>query len=173
MRVWYVATSKEQQLYMAGRELSEATAMLPIGELFSIEEEECTVHHMDDKDGWEKHSSLHPSFTHGMKPVLGEWACDIHNYEECKCHLELREYGQDESIFRTRETSSRRWALDDRLYAIKKGMGTSHMASVFKDYSEHGVGLNFSFSSFSAFFFNSSSSIFFFLNMAESVFFLF
>ena len=144
MRVWYLATSKEQQLYMAGRELSEAKAMLPIGELVSIEGEEFTVHHMDDKDGWEEQPSLHPSFTPCMKPVLGEWGCDIHSYEECKCHLELREYGQDESIFRTGETSSRRWALDGRSYAIKKGMGTSRMASVFKDYSEHGVGLNFS-----------------------------
>ena len=34
-----------------------------------------------------------------------------------------------------------RWALDGRSYALKKGMGTSCMASVFKDYSEHGVGL--------------------------------
>ena len=118
--------------------------MLPIGELVSIEGEEFTVRHMDDKDGWEKQSSLHPSFTPGMKPVLGEWACDIHNYEECKCHLELREYGQDESIFCTGETSSCRWALNGRSYAIKKGMGMSRMASVFKDYSEHGVGLNFS-----------------------------
>ena len=54
MRVWYLATSKEQQLYMDGRELSEAKSMLPIGEPITIEGEECTVYYMNDKDGWEK-----------------------------------------------------------------------------------------------------------------------
>lgn len=105
---------------MEARDLSEAKAMLPIGEKNIIEGEEFTVHHMDDKDGWEGDPVLHPSFTPGIKPVIGKWKCSIHNYDDCKYHCELREYGQDESIFRTGETSSSRWALDGRSYAIKR-----------------------------------------------------
>ena len=143
MRVWNLCNKIEQEEYIAARDLSPFKECLPLGEERTLEGVTYWVYHMDHKDGWELNPVLHPDFDGAGtdKPPAVDWYCHIHEYNVCKCHLELREYGQDESIFKSGETAARRWGLDGRSYAQKKGMGTSRMASVFKDYAQHGVGL--------------------------------
>ena len=87
-------------------------------------------------------SILHSEFEPGRKPSKEHWHCDFgHDYESCRCHLELREYGQDESVYRSGDHPSTRWGVDGRSYSISKGQGVSQMVSAFKDYSMRGLGL--------------------------------
>ena len=61
-----------------------------------------------------------------------------HEYNTCKCHLELNEYGQDEYVYHSGDNPSSRWAVDGRSYAISKSKGVSRMVSAFKDYTQRG-----------------------------------
>ena len=61
-----------------------------------------------------------------------------HEYNTFKCHLELREYRQDESVCHIRDNPSSRWAVDGRSYAINKSKGVSRMVSAFEDYTQRG-----------------------------------
>ena len=64
-----------------------------------------------------------------------------HSQDTCLCHCELREYGQDESIYRSGDHPASIWAVDGRSYPISKSQGISIMVSTFKDYSKRGMGL--------------------------------
>ena len=142
MRVWYLASEKEQKQYMAVQQLSSTPKILPIGDEHTQADGDIVwIHHMDDEPSWLRDPVLHPCSLPTAKPSQSEWTCPFHDYEVCRCHLELREYGQDKSIFRSGETSSRRWAVNGRAPILKKSTGYSRMASVFKDYSNLGVGL--------------------------------
>ena len=85
------------------------------------------------------------SSSRGFDPGLNnkeEWECIFgHLYDTCLCHLELREYGQDESIYRSGDHPTSRWGIDGRSYAISKSQGISKMVSGFKDYSKRGMGI--------------------------------
>ena len=64
----------------------------------------------------------------GKKALLENWKCVFnHEYDKCKCHLELREYGQDESIYYSSETPKSRWGINNRSYSISKSKGVSRM----------------------------------------------
>ena len=100
---------------------------------------------MDDQDCWGDSPSFHPVFLPGLKPLEVNWKCkERHLYVNCKCHLELREYGQDESIYRSGDHPSSRWGIDGRSYPISKSQGISKMVSAFKDYSKQGLRLKLS-----------------------------
>ena len=112
------------------------------GEKCEVEGVTVYVHHMDDQEGWKKEAVLHPLFKVGVKSHVDDWRCEFkHEYDTCKCHLELREYGQDESVYHSGDNPSSRWAVDGRSYAINKSRGISRMVSAFKDYTLRGLGL--------------------------------
>ena len=142
MRVWVVISASEEARYRLLRSKSSFPDVMPDGEELIVNEVTVFVHHMDDQDRWGDHPVLHPLFEPGDKPPKEEWSCDFgHDYEKCLCHLELREYGQDESVYRSGDHPSMRWGIDGRSYAINKSQGQSEMASAFKDYSKRGLGL--------------------------------
>ena len=108
---------------------------MPDGEELIIDEVTVYVHHMDDQDEWGSKQFLHPFFTPGQKLSKDDWKCEFrHSYELCKCHLELEENGQDETVFRSGDHPSMRWEIDGRSYPINKSQGISEMVSAFKDY---------------------------------------
>ena len=107
MRVWKVLNKKEEQVHLKKREISPCSNIMPVREKIIINNEEIYVHHIDDQDGQENDTTLHPLFIPGNKPSFENWKYDYnHEYDKCKCHLELRKYGQDESIYYSSETSS-------------------------------------------------------------------
>ena len=113
-----------------------------LGEEVTLDGIKVFVHHMDDQEGWESHPVLNPLFEPGQKPANEDWCCNFgHDYEQCLCHLEGREYGQDESIYRSGDHPNRRWGIDGRSCTISKSQGISQMASSFKDYSKRGLCL--------------------------------
>ena len=70
---------------------------------------------------------------------MKKWACKFkHEYNSCKCHLELREYGQNESVYHSEDNPSSRWNVDGRFYSISRSKGVSRMVSAFKDYTQQG-----------------------------------
>ena len=116
---------------------------MPLGEEVIIDNVKKIVHHMDDQEMWSKDPVFHPSFEPGNKPTEEKWTCSFnHSYSKCKCHLELREYGQDESVYHSGDHPATRWGVDHRSYAISKSKGILKMASMFKDYSMRGTGLH-------------------------------
>ena len=64
-----------------------------------------------------------------------------HSLDTCLCHCELREHGQDESIYRSGDHPASRWAVDGSSYPISKSQVISKMVSAFKYYSKRGIGL--------------------------------
>ena len=56
------------------------------------------IYHIDDEGSWVKYPQLHPNFTSSCKSdeeaQISDFKCQ---YYSCKYHLELKEYGQDES----------------------------------------------------------------------------
>ena len=145
MRVWKFLSETEEQKYLERRSLSPFSDAMAVGERFVINNEVKFIHHMDDQEGWQTNPVLHPSFTLGPKPIETNWKCDEgHEYDCCLCHCELREYGQDESIYRSGDHPSSRWGVDGRSYPISKSQCISKMVSAFKEYSKHGFGLSMS-----------------------------
>ena len=127
---------------MEVRSKSPVPTVMPVGEEVMIDNTPTYVHHMDDQAGWEDNPVLHPLFTPVPKPRQEEWKCRFgHSYDNCLCHLEVREYGQDESIYRSGDHPNSRWGVDGRSYAISKSQGISKMVSGFKDYSKRGMGI--------------------------------
>ena len=142
MRVWVILSKDEEEEYLKCREKSPFPTAMPLGEEVVINSIPKYVHHMDNQGGWEDNPVLHPLFQPGPKPPEEDWKCSIgHSYDLCDCHLELREYGQDESIYRSGDHPSSRWGIDGRSYAISKSQGISNMVSGFKDYSKRGLGI--------------------------------
>ena len=91
---------------------------------------------MDDQGEWGSHPVLHPLFAPEHKASEDKWNCSFgHTYVQCNCHFELREYGQDESIYQSGNHPSMRWGIDGRSYPISKSQGISKMVSAFKDYT--------------------------------------
>ena len=130
---------------MKRREWSPFKVVMPVGEKCCVDGKTVYVHHVDDQGGWEHQATLHPKFIPGPKPKKYKWECEWkHSYENCKCHLELREYGQDESIYYSGDNPSSRWAISGRSYAISKSRGVARMVSAFKDYSSRGMCLRMS-----------------------------
>ena len=116
--------------------------VMRVGERVEIDGKVVYVHHIDDQEGWFKDAQLHPLFKPGEKPSAEDWKCEYkHTYEQCKCHQEIREYGQDESIYHSGDVPDSRWGIDGRSYAISKSKGVSRMMSAFKDYSKRGMCL--------------------------------
>ena len=75
----------------------------------------------------------------GIKPNEEKWVYKFKDeYNTCKRHLELSEYGQDESVYHSGDNPSSRWDVDERSYAISKSKGVSRMVSAFKDYTQRG-----------------------------------
>lgn len=62
-------------------------------------------------------------------------------YEQYKFHQEVREYGQDESIYHSGDFPASRWGIDGHLYTISRNKGVSRMLSAFKYYSKDGMCL--------------------------------
>ena len=115
---------------------------MPVGEEVMINDTPTNVHHMDDQGSWENDPILHPQFIPGPKPKEGERPCLFgHSHDTCLCHCELREHGQDESIYCSGDHPASRWAVDGRSYPISKSQSISKMVSAFKDYSKRGMGL--------------------------------
>jgi len=142
MRLWKVISEDEEKKYLIKRNWSPMKDIMPVGENFTIGDSVVFVHHINNQEGWWKDATLHPSYTPGTKPAEGEWKCDFkHTYKNCKCHLELREYGQDDSVYNSGDNPSSRWGIDGRSYAISKSKGISRMVSVFKDYTKRGLCL--------------------------------
>ena len=142
MRVWVILSAKEEATYVERRQQSSVPDTMPLGEEVIVVGKQLFVRHTDDQEGWEASPVLHPKFEPGKKPTKEDWHCDFgHDYEGCRCHLEAREYGQDESVYRSGDHPSMRWGVDGRSYSISKGQGVSQMASAFKDYSKHWLGL--------------------------------
>lgn len=142
MKVWVRVSEEEEQQYMECRRLSSFSDAMPEGEKIVIDNVVHYIHHMDDQEKWETRADFHPSFSPGEKPTKANWNCkEGHAYGNCLCHCELREYGQDESIYRSGDYPSSRWGLDGRSYPISKSQGVSKMVSAFKDYSKRGMGL--------------------------------
>ena len=116
--------------------------VMPVGEKVEIDGKVVYIHHIDDQEGWFKDAQLHPLFKPGEKPSSDDWKCEFkHTYKDCKCHLEIREYGQDESIYHSGDVPALRWGINGRLYAISKSKGVFRMVSAFKYYSKRGMSL--------------------------------
>ena len=111
---------------------------MALGERVELDGKVVYVHHINDQEDWNKNAQLHPLFKPGIKHTVENWKCD---YSQYKCHLELREYGQDESIYHSGDNLASRWGIDGRSYAISKSKGISRMVSAFKDYSKYGMCL--------------------------------
>ena len=127
---------------MKAQSKSPYPTSIPVGEEVIIDDIPTYVHHMDDHGSWENDPILHPQFIPGPKPKEGEWACIFgHSQDTCLYHCELREHGQDESIYRSGDHLASRWAVDGRSYPISKSQGISIMVSAFKDNSKWGMGL--------------------------------
>ena len=106
---------------MLRRQWSPFKDVMAEGEKCEVEGVTVYVHHMDDQEGWNKEAVLHPLFKVGVKSHVDDWRCEFkHEYDTCKCHLQLREYGQDESVYHSGDNPSSRWAVDGRSYAITK-----------------------------------------------------
>ena len=94
---------------------------------------------IDEQEGWGEYPRLYPNFTPGLKPNEERWVCDFkHEYNNYKCHLELRKFGQDENVHHSGDNPSSRWDVDERLYAKNKSKEVSRIVSIFKDYSQRG-----------------------------------
>ena len=106
---------------------------MAIGERCEVDGKIVYAHHIDDQGGWQNYAVLHPNFVPGPKPPEDEWKREWkHDYARCKCHLELREYGQDESTYNSGDNTSSRWAVSGRSYAINKSKGVARMVSAIK-----------------------------------------
>ena len=95
-------------------------------------------HHQDDcedfiLDAYPKH--LHHTIALEVgKPPRDEWKCLFgHEYEVCKCHLALNHYGQDESIYKAYQLSSRVWTMNGVRGLRKKCDGPGEMVSSCQD----------------------------------------
>ena len=142
MKVWKNLTEEEEEQCTILCEWSPCKNAMPVGERCVVNNKVMFAHHMDDQDGWEKNPSFHPLFSPGPKPAIEQWNCEFkHEYEKCKCHLELREHGQDESVYHSGDNPSSRWAVSGRSHAISKSRGVTRMVSAFKDYSKRGMCL--------------------------------
>ena len=140
MRIWVVLYNKKEESYLGCRSKSPYPAAIPLGEKVMIDNIPKYAHHMDDQGGREDNPVLHPLFEPQPKPQEEEWKCAVgHCYAKCLCHLEVREYGQDESIYRSGDHPSSRWGVYGRSYAISKSQGISKMVSGLKDYSKRGM----------------------------------
>ena len=112
---------------------------MPMGESVIIDDLNYYIHHINDQEGWEKNPQFHPKFPPGIKPNEEKRVCKFkHEYNSCKCHLELREYGQNESVYHSEDNPSSRWNVDGRFYSISRSKGVSRMVSAFKDYTQQG-----------------------------------
>ena len=102
MRVWKVLTEEEENAYMTSRERSPRKDLMRKGEVYTDgDDARRYIHHIDDNDRWINQGVLHPEFEKvvGKKPNEDAWTCDHnHEYTSCKCHLELVEFGEDESV---------------------------------------------------------------------------
>ena len=145
MRVWKILSEVEEKKYLEKREWSPYKLAMAIGERCEVDGKIVYAHHIDDQGGWQNYAVLHPNFVPGPKPPEDEWKCEWkHDYARCKCHLELREYGQDESTYHSGDNPSSRWAVSGRSYAINKSKGVARMVSAFKDYTSRGMCLKMS-----------------------------
>ena len=134
MKVWRIISEQEEEKYKTMRQWASFESAMPVGEEVIIDGVQKFVHHMDDQEKWSKDPVFHPSFEPGNKQTEDKWTCSFnHSYLKCKCHLELREYGQDESVYHSGDHPATRWGVDHRSYAISKSKGISRMASMFKD----------------------------------------
>jgi len=107
MKVWKVLSEKDEKEYMKRREWSPYKSVMSVGERCLINNIPVFAHHVDDQGGWEKKPTFHPTFVPVPKPTLDEWSCQYkHGYEEYKCNLELREYGQDKIIYHSGDNPS-------------------------------------------------------------------
>ena len=113
MGVWVLLSKEEEDKYLEIRGKSTLPEAMSIGEELAIDNVLKYVHHMDDQEGWEDHPVMHPSFKPPGTQIEEEWKCEFgHSHEKCHCHCELREYGQDESIYRSGDHPNQRWGLD-------------------------------------------------------------
>ena len=127
---------------MKAQSKSPYPTSMPVGKEVMISNTPIFVHHIDDQGGWKDNPILHLLFKPRPKSQEEEWECIFgHSYDKCLCHLELREYGQDESIYRSGDHPSSRWGVDGRSYAISKSQRIYKMVSGFKDYSKQGMGI--------------------------------
>ena len=142
MRVWVVLSKADEDRYLGVRQMSSCPEAMPVGKGVVIDDVKKYVHHMDDQGCWADKPVLHPLFKPSTFPKEDKWVCEFgHSHATCRCHLELREYGQDESIYRSGDHPSKRWGVDNRSYSISKSQGISKMVSAFKDYSKRGLGI--------------------------------
>ena len=112
MKVWKVLSESEEEKYLKTRDWSPLKDIMPISEKVNVDSKVLYVHHIDDQEGWYKDAQLHPLFKPGKKPSIQDWRCEFkHAFEVCKCHLELREYGQDESVYNSGDNPSSRWEV--------------------------------------------------------------
>ena len=108
-------------------------------------EESVYEHHIDDHDtfllpAYVKycHSSFDPAGSltcvNCEKPEREDWKCLFkHQHEDCKCHCEVIHTGQDESIYKAYQLSSRVWLVDGVCGLRKKPDGPGEMVSAFQD----------------------------------------
>ena len=137
MRVWVILSAAEEARYLEFQQKSPFPVVMPVSEEMNIDGIIKYIHHMDNHGGWEADPLFHPYFKPGVKPLEEDWDCSFrHDYTKCLCHLELQEYGQDESIYRSSDHPSMRWGIDGWSYAISKSQGISKMVSGFKGYSK-------------------------------------
>ena len=119
MPVTVVLSKVEQDNYLDVREKSPFPISISVDEEVVVDNVSKYVHYMDDQGGWENNTVLHPLFQPGTKPQEEDWMCEFdHSYLLCLCHLEAREHGQDESIYRSGDQPSSRWGIDGQSYPI-------------------------------------------------------
>ena len=122
IRVWKLLSEEEEAKYLLKREWSPLKDVMPLGERIELDGKVIFAHHIDDQEGWNRDAQLHPLFKAGEKPNVQDWKCDFkHTYENCKCYLELREYGQDESIYHSGDNPESRWGglMDDPMPLVR------------------------------------------------------
>ena len=56
-----------------------------------------------------------------------------YTYINCKCHLQLREYELDESVYHSCNHPSSRWKVNGRSHPINESRGVLRHISTFKD----------------------------------------
>jgi hypothetical protein len=128
MRMWVeVEPAEEKRL----RKLKPD--YFPAGKL--LEESGKYLHHQDDWDDFINYEKrTHPDGGVGDKPAEADWKCDWgHKYDVCKCHCVLNHNGQDESIYKAFQLTSRTWTLDGVRGLRKKGDGPGEMISAYTD----------------------------------------
>ena len=109
MRAWIIFMETEQHQQMPLRAKSLYPTAMEVEEPVVVNSESILVQIMDDNETKGRDPVLDPSFTPGIKPALSELSYKEHKYNVCKCHLNLREYGQDESIYRPGDHPTSQW----------------------------------------------------------------